>query len=181
MSFENRAVEVGYFGQIRPGKGLEDFISLCTSFSPSNEYNISIIGSVPDGYKEYSQQLLTSKVLNSIPKMQIWLSESPDSVSRLLSNIKCLYLPFPDGFSLKRGSLLAGAINGCQIITTYPTTLVDSKFLKCLHLVENKDQALDTIYNLVEGNLAIKNTAPLAFNRTFERCAFLHYSLYANL
>lgn len=181
LSFKNRPVDLAYFGQIRPGKGFESFIDLCASLPASNEYSVSIIGSVPEGYSKYASNLFESGVLKSVHNLKISLSEPPSAVSSLLSNIKCLYLPFPDGFSLKRGSLLAGAINGCQIITTYPTTLVDFRLLSCLHLVESNDQALTSLISLVEGRLPIKDTSPLVLNRTFEKCSHLHQSLYSSL
>jgi glycosyltransferase involved in cell wall biosynthesis len=50
-----------------------------------------------------------------------WTGNLPDAeVSRTLNAADVLLMPYLDGASLRRGTLMAGLANGCAIVTTWP-------------------------------------------------------------
>lgn len=107
---------IGYFGIIGPGKGLEQVIVLAKLIKDNSlDFNIYIIGlpnpNVPDYYQELR---LKSGELPIIWKVGL----AEEEVAELLSEIPVAYMPFPDGVSERRSSLLALLANGVVTITT---------------------------------------------------------------
>jgi len=45
-----------------------------------------------------------------------------EDVARTLNGVDVLVMPYTDGASLRRGTLMAGLVNGCAIVTTVPQT-----------------------------------------------------------
>lgn len=117
IPFENykgaRKNEVIYFGLIAPNKNLEDFIELVKLIKEKNINLICrIIGKIRD--KNYYEQIYKKSINLPI----VWSLELEDKeVAKLLSQAKFAYLPFPDGASERRGSLLATLGNGVVTIT----------------------------------------------------------------
>jgi glycosyltransferase involved in cell wall biosynthesis len=107
---------ISYFGLIRPDKGLEDFIKLL-DISKKNEKAIKgrIIGRIPQSDVHYASQL--QSVTANLP-IEWYLDQPEDTVSDLLFETTFTYLPFPDGASLRRGSLLAALSHATRVITT---------------------------------------------------------------
>ncbi|NJN84025.1 MAG: glycosyltransferase [Caldilineaceae bacterium] len=63
-----------------------------------------------------------------------WTGSQPDAeVSADLAAMDVLLMPYADGASLRRGTLMAGLANGCAIVTTFPQSplpeLVDGEDL----------------------------------------------------
>jgi glycosyltransferase involved in cell wall biosynthesis len=112
-SILERSIDIAYFGFISPKKGIERFIKDTAHLS--NKYKISIVGQVQPIFTEYYKNLL-KLCKNTNIHIQTNLSET--DVSDFLNNTKVAYLPFPDGVSERRGSLLAFMANGAGIVTT---------------------------------------------------------------
>lgn len=113
LHFRARAIDLAYFGHIRPNKGLEVFVkvvSMAKNVNPS--LRISVIGEVPVGYEGYACSIARECEQSGID-MRIGLSD--EAVADELANVKILYLPFKDGVSARRGSVLAGLSNGALI------------------------------------------------------------------
>ena len=74
---------------------------------------------------------------------------SDEEVATALNACDVLLMPYEDGASLRRGTLMAGLANGCAIVTTTPQTptpeLVDERDL--MYAAPGNDKALATVTN----------------------------------
>jgi glycosyltransferase involved in cell wall biosynthesis len=132
-----RYYDIIYFGHIRPFKGIEKFLleySMLKSKFPW--IRGAIIGQVLPNYENYFRSLKLEQT-----GLELVLNVSSVKTADFLANSKIAYLPFVDGVSSKRGSLLAVAVNGCQVITTFSKSeIVNKKFEPYVHLVHcNED------------------------------------------
>ena len=87
-----------------------------------------------------------------------WTDRQPDSeVAADLNACDLLVLPYVDGASPRRGTLMAGLANGCAIVTTTPQTplpeLVDEREL--LYVAPENDVALAKIISRALNNPAL--------------------------
>lgn len=108
---------VTYFGLIRPQKGLEQIIELgrfCKA--RANGLTVRIIGTVLPGNEEYFERLRDEA--RNLP-IAWCLGLTGQSLSQALAETAVAYLPFPDGASERRSSLIAMLSNGAATITTY--------------------------------------------------------------
>ncbi|SDD96043.1 Glycosyltransferase involved in cell wall bisynthesis [Mucilaginibacter pineti] len=103
------------FGQIRPNKGLEDVLKLASLIEENKlPYTVLIVGQVLPKFQSYFQSLQ-----NSSANILDWKINLPEEeVGRVLSNHLLSYMPFPDGVSERRGSLLAALANDMLVFTT---------------------------------------------------------------
>ncbi|MCM1093909.1 MAG: glycosyltransferase [Lachnospiraceae bacterium] len=111
-----RSYDICYFGHLRPNKGLECFFKTVKRLHPKpNELKIIIIGQLLPEFSKYFETLQNEyRTLN----IRYFLNQRDVEVSNLLNNTKIAYLPFPDGLSERRGSLLAAIANGCIPVST---------------------------------------------------------------
>lgn len=108
--------DVAYFGLIRPGKGLEDFLDLANlSTATGRPYRFVVVGAVPPRHRRFA---IKAKNL-ALPDAPIrWVIDAPPhDAARALATAKFAYLPFPDGVSERRGSILAALTAGLLTIT----------------------------------------------------------------
>lgn len=110
-----RTTTVIYFGQIRPNKGLEEFLELARrSLQLAKPFKFKVIGSVPERRADF----LKAVRANSAPEVE-WLFDVPvEQVAKMMASSLAAYLPFPDGASYRRSSLLAALTNGLPAIST---------------------------------------------------------------
>jgi glycosyltransferase involved in cell wall biosynthesis len=175
-----RSCTVLYFGQIRPNKGLEHFLELAsTDRVLGRQVRFVVAGSVPPRHAAYFQQLR-----GSAPTSVEWrLNLSFDEVAELMSSSLASYLPFPDGASLRRGSLLAAFNNGLPVIsTTGPATgALRSELL----IAESPSEAVKHLEALISNPeyLAATSTRVRLWGRQFswERIAREHKQLYLDV
>jgi glycosyltransferase involved in cell wall biosynthesis len=111
-----RDASIAYFGLIAPNKGVEDFLKLAEMAKAAGEkWKFSVIGLTQPRHLSYAEGLRSAS--RSLPVE--WLSGLPDrDVAQRLARSGAVYLPFPDGASLRRGSLAAALTNGAPVITT---------------------------------------------------------------
>jgi glycosyltransferase involved in cell wall biosynthesis len=113
--FNRRPIDVAYFGHVRPNKGLEDFLEVITSLRQALPgARIAVVGEVPKGYEAFGEIIaLRCKAIGA----KLILGLDDEAVAHQLARIKILYLPFKDGVSARRGSVLAGLENGAIVAT----------------------------------------------------------------
>jgi len=112
--YQERKNEVVYFGLISPNKNIEDFIKLATICTEEKlQISFSIIGKIRD--KRYYEKL--RNLSKNLP-ITWFINLDELQLAEHLSKSTFAYLPFPDGASERRGSLLAVLINGVIPITT---------------------------------------------------------------
>jgi len=109
-----RPLDVVYFGQIRPKLGVEEFLELAEhSFQVLRPFNFLMVGTAPQKHAKYYQRL-RDRTRASVQ----WLTNLPlDDIAQILASSLAAYLPFPDGASYRRGSMLAALENGLPVIT----------------------------------------------------------------
>jgi len=105
-----------YFGQIRPGKGIEGFIDLAIlSAGVGEPTRFVVLGSTPPRWRGYARALSAQA-----PANVTWIEDAPASVvAHAMATAEAAFLPFPDGASLRRGSLLAALTNGLPVIAPF--------------------------------------------------------------
>ncbi|WP_322489694.1 glycosyltransferase [Chloroflexus sp.] len=113
---------IGYFGLLSPGKGVDMLIDLVAG---QPHWRLLIIGGAATAptdraYAGTVQQRLATAGLRD--RVIITGHVAAEHVSAYLSACDVVTLPFRDGASLRRGSLLAALAHGCAIVTTPPTS-----------------------------------------------------------
>jgi len=108
--------EVIHFGLIRPNKGIEDVLEFarraCAEQLP---ITVRIVGSAPALHAAYLSNIRSSSA--DLPV--VWdLDLSAEEVGERLARATAAYLPFPDGASEKRTSLIAALESGLPVLTT---------------------------------------------------------------
>jgi glycosyltransferase involved in cell wall biosynthesis len=174
--------EIIYFGMIRPNKGIEQVLTLAELVKRSAlPYRIRIIGIPYPGLTEYVGQLRQ----RSLDLPVTWsLDLSNAEVADVLSQSLVAYVPFPDGASGRRGTLLALLANGVATITTgglHTTRELDD----VVELAHSPEQALSRIRTLLNDPLLLRKLSHMgrSYARGFawEQVAQRHINLYKGL
>lgn len=169
LDFIRRSTDVAYFGHIRPNKGLEDFLDVTAMLRTAAPLaRIAVIGEIPRGYEAFGAMVADRCAAIGVTLI---LGLDDEAVAWQLADTKILYLPFRDGVSARRGSVLAGLSNGAIVVTRIgdatPTSLHPAVIacdgtagdVAILHdaLVMSSDQAAALQR---EGHLYITQTLP---------------------
>lgn len=173
-NFSERKFDLAYFGHIRPIKGLESFISVSKSLDASKK--CVVIGQNLNKYQSYLEEL---QVKSS--NVSYILNGSVSETVENLSDCKIVYLPFPDGVSSRRGSLIAAALNGCIIVTTYSNDKLTNEFFsQYCYLVNNELEAVQLILELLSNKafISTKETSKLMRMFSWEEIAKRHFEVY---
>ena len=102
---------VVYFGQVRPEKGIEAFLELAAC-APG--FRFQVLGAAVEKHRGYLERLRTGSAAN----VEWILDEGLATVAERMSGALAAYLPFPDGATLKRGSLLGALVCGVPVVTS---------------------------------------------------------------
>lgn len=107
---------IGYFGLIRHNKGIEQVIELAQlALKRGRKFRILIIGSEFHGQHDYYEQLHRQSL--GLP-VEWRVGLQGQDLDSALAECKVAYLPFPDGASERRSSLLTMLSRGTPVITT---------------------------------------------------------------
>jgi glycosyltransferase involved in cell wall biosynthesis len=142
-----RPREVVYFGLFRPEKGLEDVLELASLVKRMDlPLVIRLVGKAYPADSPYFRQLYQ----RSLDLPIRWDMDREDSaVADILAQAAVAYMPFPDGASGRRGSLLALLVNGAVTITTRgPQT--PSELDQAVLFAESPDRALPLIRQVLD-------------------------------
>jgi GT2 family glycosyltransferase/glycosyltransferase involved in cell wall biosynthesis len=119
---------IGYFGLVNRSKGLDTLLTaLATLLKEDPSFKLVIIGG-ETGQTDPTNRAYAGKIANQLEKLG--LSEAvirtghqpAEETSRLLYALDTVALPFRDGASFRRGSLLAPLAHGLPVISTWPPT-----------------------------------------------------------
>lgn len=121
---------VTYFGQLRPNKGIEEFIQVRKQIAAETpDVIFEIIGAVVPQHAEYAEALRQEAAAAGV---MIASNLSIEQVADTLAKSTVALMPFPDGASFRRGSMFAAAACGTPLVTT---TGVDTP-PELLHFIE---------------------------------------------
>jgi glycosyltransferase involved in cell wall biosynthesis len=168
-----RKIDLAYFGHIRPIKGLESFVTVANKFSSTKK--CVIIGQNLSQYQPYLKKLQTKS-----ENIDYILNGAAPETADMLCECKIIYLPFPDGVSSRRGSLMAASLNGCVIVTTYSSDkLTNDIFEKYCYLVNSEDEAKSVIERLLnQGDFLDKEVTKLMNLFSWEEISRKHFDVY---
>jgi glycosyltransferase involved in cell wall biosynthesis len=111
-------IDIGYFGLIRPGKGLEEFVHVLRAIGGrAATLRIALIGQTVPGFEAFTEE--TFQALHAMG-VELILNRDGEEVAALLCGVNVAVLPFPDGVTRRRGSALAAMGNGALLVTTRP-------------------------------------------------------------
>lgn len=103
------------FGQIRPEKGLEEFIACQAILAPRfTDAEFAILGSRVPKFATYHEAIAAAARRQGIHMVG---ELPPEGVTDYLRTATLALLPFPSGASLRRGSLLAAVACGLPVVT----------------------------------------------------------------
>ena len=129
-------VLVGYFGLLSRTKGVLELVQAIADL-PSR-YKLVIIGGAapqPDD-ERYAAEVRSYIAAHGLgERVQMTGSCAEDVVSGWLLGADMVALPFHDGASYRRGSLLAALAHGVPIITTTPAAPLDPPLVGHVHAV----------------------------------------------
>jgi glycosyltransferase involved in cell wall biosynthesis len=110
-----RSSDVVYFGLLMPDKGVEEFIEFADVVrSRHSQLSVKMVCAIPEQFASFAQDTIKrAKYLD----IDLQLGLSPSDVADHLASSKIAYLPFPDGASEKRGSLVAAMLNEAVVMT----------------------------------------------------------------
>ncbi len=121
FGISERAVLLINFGFPNPWKGLETLFYSLKILSRQDRYRLILLGDIRDEDMEYRHRLKGLVRRLGINREVIWiegLDEKTASEVILASDI-CV-LPYVDGISIRRGSLMAAMAHGLPVISTFP-------------------------------------------------------------
>jgi glycosyltransferase involved in cell wall biosynthesis len=137
--YDQSSLVIAYFGFLNRSKGGLTLIdTLDVLVRQGHNAHLLMIGERV-GASDATNHAYLSEVEARIGQLGLgervkWTGHQPDDeVSVDLNAADVLLMPYTDGVSLRRGTLMAGLVNGCAIVTTMPqsplTELVDGRDL----------------------------------------------------
>lgn len=175
-------VRIAFFGQLKPGRGLEDCLDLARlAKDRGRDWRVQIVGGLIPEHRDYLAGL---RARAGGLDMEWLVDIEAQEVARILSRATMAYLPYPDGVSERRGTLIAALGNECAIVTT------DGPFRpagieEAVRFANGPAEAFDAVEAIVE-NAAVAAGLRAAATRLarrydWERISDEHHRLYARL
>jgi glycosyltransferase involved in cell wall biosynthesis len=173
---------ITYFGLIRPEKGLEQVIELGYLLKQqSQDWRIRIVGIVMPGWEGYFQKLRAQSTNLSIE----WeLGLEGDALSKMLASTDIAYVPFPDGASERRSSLIALLTLGAAIVTTngpHTPAAMKKAVLFATSPAEAVSHVEDLVSNVAQKNLLQLRARTYAARFAWDRIAADHIAIYEDV
>lgn len=114
---------VVFFGLFYPGRKLELVAEIFKAISDAGTGAVfGIIGDIHPKHAQYYKEIrqLFERLLPE-EKLEWHIGESPESVAKLLASASAAVLPYPDGASFRRTTLMAALMSGVPAISTKGT------------------------------------------------------------
>ncbi|PDW02560.1 glycosyltransferase family 4 protein [Candidatus Viridilinea mediisalina] len=121
---------VAYFGLLSPSKGAEQLLAALAQLA--QPWHLLLIGGAATAPQDvaYANELRRQiSALGLTARVHITGHVDDSYVSAHLLAADAVALPFRDGASFRRGSLLAALAHGCPVVTTYPQHPADHRLL----------------------------------------------------
>jgi glycosyltransferase involved in cell wall biosynthesis len=170
----NRVV---YFGLIRPRKGLEEFLK-AARLGNQTALRFRIVGAPDPRHVDYFEALRKAHEDLAVT----WIvGRDASEVAEELASATYAYLPFPDGASERRGSLLSVMGNGVVTLTTRGRHTPEDMWPAAV-FVRDPEEAVRVLVGLgqSEGERRRLSEAALQYGRRFswDEVARRHLELY---
>jgi glycosyltransferase involved in cell wall biosynthesis len=112
---------LGTFGFPSPGKGLETLFQAIRLLNDSSVVHLVCVGETREEDRRYRSELDALAQRLKLDQCLHWLGRVPErEVADLLLGADAYIVPYDDGASLRRGTLMAGFQIGIPIVTTAP-------------------------------------------------------------
>ena len=133
---------VAYFGLLRPNRGIEAFLELAAlSQRLGRPYRFAVVGRPQDGREFYARALQSLPGSGGVE----WLVGLPaQAAADQLAAFEFAYLPYPDGATERRGSLLAALAAGLDVLTTRSAE-APVELARCVRFAEGPASALRSL------------------------------------
>ncbi|MBN9388912.1 MAG: glycosyltransferase [Chloroflexi bacterium] len=119
---------IGYFGLVNRSKGLDTLLTALASLvKEDRSFKLVIIGG-ETGQTDTTNTAYAGEIASLVEKLGLSEAvirtghQTAEETSRLFYAIDAVALPFRDGASFRRGSLLAPLAHGLPVISTWPPT-----------------------------------------------------------
>ncbi len=114
---------LAHFGLVYPGKGLETLLAALAALRQSEpRARLAIVGDTPPQCLPYRRTLEALAARLGVAPAVIFTGRRPaEEVSAVLQAADLFVVPYDDGASIRRGSLLAGLAHGLPVVSTTPT------------------------------------------------------------
>ncbi|NJM06527.1 glycosyltransferase [Candidatus Gracilibacteria bacterium] len=177
---------LAYFGLLSPSKGAEDLLAALAAL-PST-VRLVLIGGAATSAVDRAYSATFAALIQAYGLEQRILRTghvSAEIVSAHLCAADIVVLPFRDGASLRRGSLLAAMAHGCCVISTRPAERATQDLLQHgvnLYLVDRAEELHGAITSLINDKMVCTQLGAAAqlFAQQFswEAIATAHLALY---
>ena len=108
--------EIIMFGQIRPDKGIEAFLTCCDLLAKAKpDLRFRIVGSEVPRFADYAAHIRREAAKRNVEVLE---NLTNDAVADSFARATVALLPFPDGATERRSSLMAALACGVPIVTT---------------------------------------------------------------
>jgi glycosyltransferase involved in cell wall biosynthesis len=120
-------VVVGYFGFLNRSKGALVLVETLARLLPDLPTLRLLmigeqVGASDSSNQAYLQEVKAALDAHGLTDRVLWTGYQPEAeVSADLEACDLLFMPYLDGASLRRGTLMAGLAHGCAIVTTTPS------------------------------------------------------------
>jgi glycosyltransferase involved in cell wall biosynthesis len=183
---------LGYFGFLNESKGADTLLRALATLPP--DVHLLFIGgqtgsSDPDNNQSYLNQLKALIVELGLDERVHWTGFVPDQrVSTFLHTADLMVMPYRDGVSLRRGTLMAVLAHGRPLLTTTPQTPTpDLQHATNVWLIPPDDSlALATAVHTLRADPALRHqlghsAAHLASQFTWDKIAAATAAFFAEL
>ena len=171
---------IAFFGQLRPDRGLEACLELARlAKERGRDWRVQIIGGLNPEHRDYLAGLGARAAGLDVE----WLVDlEAEAVAQLLSRASAVYLPYPDGVSERRGTLMAALGNQAAIVTT-DGPFRPSEIEQAVRLANGTEEAFEALEAIIDDAAAAANmraeAARLADRYDWGRISEEHLRLYA--
>jgi glycosyltransferase involved in cell wall biosynthesis len=130
LGYGDHQLLLGYFGFLNRSKGGATLIqTLQQLVQRGRDAHLLMIGDMVGASDPtnaaYLQEIQTLIRNLGLEQRVQWTGELPGpAVAATLNTLDALVMPYEDGVSLRRGTLMAGLANGCALVTTHPQSPV---------------------------------------------------------